>query len=58
MDKKLFKKTYKYICSNCGEFSHTFTDYCEMCGKEGGIREANKDDYEKYWHKKEGKPVS
>jgi uncharacterized OB-fold protein len=58
MDKKLFKKTYKYICSSCGEFSHSPRDYCETCGKEGSIREATKGDYEKYWHKKKKKSIS
>ena len=33
MDKKLFKKTYKFICSSCGEFSHTDREYCEICGE-------------------------
>ena len=52
MDKKLFKKTYKFICSNCGEFSHTHRDFCESCGEEGSIREATKEDYESYGEKK------
>jgi len=52
MDKKLFKKTYKFICSNCGEFSHTNRDYCETCGKENTIRKAKKEDFDSYWKKK------
>ena len=44
---KLFKKTYKFICSECGEFTHTDTEYCENCGVKA-LRKATKDDYEKY----------
>lgn len=52
MNKKLFKKTYKYICSSCGEFSHTERDYCEACGEKGSIHKAIKQDYESYFEKK------
>ena len=45
IEKKLFKKTYKYICSNCGKFSHTFREYCEFCGTKNGIRKAKHEDY-------------
>jgi uncharacterized OB-fold protein len=56
MDKKLFKKTYKYICSSCGEFLHTFREYCEYCGEKDSVRDATKEDYENYWEKKVVKP--
>jgi rRNA maturation endonuclease Nob1 len=52
MDKKLFKNTYKFICSSCGEFSHTNRDYCEVCGKQDTIHKASKKDYELYFEKK------
>jgi uncharacterized OB-fold protein len=48
MDKKLFKKTYKYICSSCGKFLHTFREYCEFCGEKDTVREATKEDFKKH----------
>ena len=45
MDQKLFKKTYIYICSSCGIFSHTKREYCEGCGMQGSIGDASKQDY-------------
>ena len=45
MDLKLFKRTYPYICSSCKKFTHTETDYCENCGKQGTIVLAKKEDY-------------
>jgi len=47
VDKKLFKKAYKYICTNCGEFAHTLNEYCEICGTKDALREAKKEDYRK-----------
>ena len=47
MDQKLYKKTYPYICSSCGKFTHTLRDYCESCGKQGAIVDAKKEDYKK-----------
>jgi rRNA maturation endonuclease Nob1 len=44
MDTKLFKKTYPYICAHCGEFAHTFHEFCEVCGK-NGLRKAKSKDY-------------
>jgi len=58
MDKKLFKKTYQYICSSCGEFLHTFLEYCEFCGEKGSVREATKEDYNSYWEKNVTKSYS
>lgn len=48
---KFFKKTYKFICSECGEFAHTEREYCENCGEQA-LRKATKDDYEKYEKKR------
>ncbi|MFW9901957.1 MAG: hypothetical protein ACFFDY_11855 [Candidatus Thorarchaeota archaeon] len=47
MDIKRFKKTYKFICDDCGEFMHTKTEYCEKCGS-NNMRKAKHDDYIKY----------
>ncbi|MCJ7651145.1 MAG: hypothetical protein MUP85_21250 [Candidatus Lokiarchaeota archaeon] len=47
MDLKLYKKTYRYICSSCRKFTHTEREYCESCGAKGTIIEASKQDYEK-----------
>jgi len=47
MDSKLFKKTYRYVCNSCGEFSHTLADYCEKCGGKDSLRKAIKEDYKK-----------
>ncbi|MFX0104887.1 MAG: hypothetical protein ACFE75_05310 [Candidatus Hodarchaeota archaeon] len=47
MDIKLFKKTFKFICDECGKFAHTEREYCEKCGAQA-LRKATKDDYIKY----------
>ena len=47
---KTFKKTFKFICDECGEFAHTEREYCEICGKKT-LRNAKNDDYAK--HEKE-----
>ncbi|MFX0033438.1 MAG: hypothetical protein ACFE8E_06865 [Candidatus Hodarchaeota archaeon] len=46
MDKKLFRKTYPFICAKCGEFSHTIRDFCEKCGTKGSIHKASKQSYQ------------
>lgn len=50
MDSNLFKKTYRYVCSSCGEFTHTLTEYCEKCGEKDSLRKATKEDYKKLKH--------
>ncbi|MFX1302615.1 MAG: hypothetical protein ACFFBV_00615 [Promethearchaeota archaeon] len=47
MDIKIFKKTFKFICDECGEFTHTETEYCEKCGVQA-IRKATNEDYTRY----------
>jgi len=47
MDQKLFKKTYPYVCSSCGKFTHTESEYCESCGKKNVIVKATKEDFKK-----------
>ncbi|MFX1566748.1 MAG: hypothetical protein ACFFCV_00115 [Promethearchaeota archaeon] len=47
MDIKRFKKTYKFICDDCGEFMHTKADFCEKCGSKN-MRKPTRDDYLKY----------
>lgn len=53
---KTFKKTFKFICEECGEFSHTEHEYCEKCGAKA-LRKAIKDDYVKYETKKKADSV-
>ncbi|MFW9773029.1 MAG: hypothetical protein ACFFBY_11545 [Promethearchaeota archaeon] len=43
---KQFKKTYPFICVNCGEISNTEREYCEKCGL-SNFRAVKKEDYEK-----------
>jgi rRNA maturation endonuclease Nob1 len=45
MNKKIFRRTYKFICSDCGEFSHTLFDYCEKCGSKDTLHNASRQDY-------------
>ncbi|MFX1389123.1 MAG: hypothetical protein ACFE9Z_03555 [Promethearchaeota archaeon] len=45
MKKKLFRQTYKFICSDCGEFSHTLYEYCEKCGSKGTVHDTVRKDY-------------
>ncbi|MHA1192768.1 MAG: hypothetical protein ACTSP9_10790 [Promethearchaeota archaeon] len=45
MDLKLYKKTYPFICSSCGDFTYTKREYCEVCGKKDTIVSATKEDY-------------
>jgi len=52
MDMKAFKKTFKFICGECGNFSTTQTEYCEKCGA-NAVRQATHEDYSK--REKEGK---
>jgi uncharacterized OB-fold protein len=47
LNKKLFKKTYPYICSKCGEFAHTNQEYCDKCGAAKSLKKAEKADYKK-----------
>ena len=47
MEIKSFKKTFRFICNKCGEFSHTRTEFCEKCGF-NDIRKATKNDYSKF----------
>lgn len=58
MDKKLFMKTFKYICSECGEFSDSLREYCEKCGAKESIRIATKNDYKKHEKKAQTKARS
>jgi hypothetical protein len=51
LDIKTFKKTFRFICEQCGEFAHTETEYCEICGTKT-LRKATKDDYAKYEREK------
>ena len=44
---KRFKKTYKIICDECGEFLHTKMEFCEKCGATA-MRKATREDYSKY----------
>jgi len=46
MDMRLFKKTFKFICGECENFSTTQTDYCEKCGA-NAVRKATNEDYSK-----------
>ena len=51
LDIKTFKKTFQFICEQCGEFAHTETEYCEICGTKT-LRKATKEDYAKYEREK------
>ena len=45
MKNKLYRMTYKFVCSDCGEFSHTLNKYCEICGALDTVHVAKKKDY-------------
>ncbi|MHA2009265.1 MAG: hypothetical protein ACXABO_18960 [Promethearchaeota archaeon] len=45
IDKKLFRKTYKFVCYACGLFTHAFHDYCENCGSIDTFHPAGSQDY-------------
>ena len=47
LDAKLFKKTFLFICNDCGEFAHTVYEFCDKCGAEG-LRKATKEDYKNH----------
>ena len=51
MDKKLFKTTYPFVCSKCGEFDYRKCLYCNTCGSYNTIRKAKKVDYKKHFNK-------
>jgi rRNA maturation endonuclease Nob1 len=49
MDAKLFKRTFPFVCNDCGEFAHTEHAFCDKCGAQA-LRKAKKEDYKN--HKK------
>jgi len=55
---KTYKKTFKFICHDCGKFSYTDSEYCEVCGS-SNMRKALKEDYLKFEQasKKEHKKI-
>ena len=50
MNNKDFRKTYPYICSECGEFNHSLREYCENCGAQNSLISAKKADYKASGH--------
>lgn len=44
---KTFRKTFKFICYDCREFSELKREFCEKCGSPTVIK-TTKDDYAKY----------
>ena len=44
---KMYRKTYKYYCNNCQNFSTTL-GYCEKCGEKGFMRIAKREDFKKH----------
>jgi len=44
--RKKFKKTFKYICKECGNFLHTKREICKRCGARTS-RKATEDNYVK-----------
>ena len=50
MNNKDFRKTYPYICSECGEFNHTIREFCESCGAQNTMVSAKKTDYKVTGH--------
>ncbi|NVM36112.1 MAG: hypothetical protein HWN81_10990 [Candidatus Lokiarchaeota archaeon] len=47
MDAKLFKKTFRFVCNDCGEFSHTEYEFCDKCGATH-LRKATKEDFKNH----------
>ncbi|MFX1281240.1 MAG: hypothetical protein ACFFA3_17950 [Promethearchaeota archaeon] len=47
MDSKSFKNTFKYICNECGEFSFSEAELCEICGAKA-IRKATGVDFRRH----------
>lgn len=50
LEKKIenYKKTFKYICSNCHEFTSTLRGYCEKCGAKDTLKRASRDEFKNY----------
>jgi hypothetical protein len=44
---KTFKKSFKFLCDECGEFAQSEAEYCDKCGTKT-MRKATNDDYTKY----------
>ena len=44
---KSFKKTFKIVCDECGDFTASDTEYCEKCGAKA-MRQATSEDYSRY----------
>ncbi|MGB5912549.1 MAG: hypothetical protein WBH31_15260 [Promethearchaeia archaeon] len=49
--KNTFLKTFPYICTKCGTFSHMEREYCENCGEKDSYRETLSQDYGQYSEK-------
>jgi len=49
MEHKWFRKSYPFICDECGEFLHTEYEICEICGAPA-LRKATKADYIEHDH--------
>jgi len=45
---KIFRDSFPYVCSDCGEFSSSEGEYCEKCGEKGGLRQTEREDYERH----------
>lgn len=47
IDWKLFKRTYPYICDECGYLHWDYRTICEGCGSKNTLRKISKKDWKK-----------
>lgn len=47
MDLRTFKKSFKFVCMECGTFSYLRREHCEHCGAQT-LKKATKADYIEY----------
>jgi hypothetical protein len=52
---KVFRASFPYICTSCGEFANSEKEFCEKCGKKGTLRNTSREDYERYIEKAKAK---
>jgi hypothetical protein len=48
---KIFRDSFPYICTNCGEFSNSEKEFCEKCGKKDSLRKTAREDYDNHIEK-------
>jgi rRNA maturation protein Nop10 len=47
LDLETFRRTFPFVCDECGEFTYTILEHCQKCGLQT-VRKATSADYKNY----------